>query len=1156
MFALLRRVLPIVLGLLLISLFVWFAGPYFAFAEYRPLESPRARLIAIAVVVAMWAGFGIYKRFRANRASDRLAAAVVQQARTEEPRPSADVVQLRERFEDAVATLKQKRRSGQSLYELPWYVIIGAPGSGKTTALVNSGLQFPLEQRSGKGALRGVGGTRNCDWWFTDEAVFLDTAGRYTTQDSDASADSAGWAEFLALLRKYRKRRPVNGVILTISAQDLMLQGHGAPEGHVEAARRRLLELNRELHIELPVYVMVTKCDLVAGFTEYFDDLNQEGRSQVWGVTFPYELTQKGESQKAYPAEFDALIARLNERVFSRVEEDREVRRRARVFGFPQQMAALRDSLAGFVAEVFDSTRFDQRLLLRGVYFTSGTQEGTPIDRLLGSIGRRFGVAADAVMPPPGRGKAYFIERLLKHVLFAESGLAGVNRRFEFQMAAAQVGAYVAVAAVAILGVILWSISYNRNRNYIEAVGADVAKFREAPVTPDDVGVDAALPRLDAVNAVLASANRYAGDSPLSMRWGLYQGNSLGNAARDAYVRELSGALLPRVEAHLRQRLVDRASEPETLYEYLKAYLMLGDANRLDKDHLAAVLDAEWRGSYAAAPDTADALSKHFKALLGNADKLPEVPLDQARIAQARSTIQQASIPRIIYNLLVLEYADDPRVLRLDVAAGAGSDQVLGMKSGRSLAEPVPALFTKPVFEEVRDENAGKLVSQFNDEYWVWGETRPAVTANARLETDVIDVYEKAYIAAWDRILDDFDVSFQSQQTAGALAILAGPTSPLRGLLRTVDLHTYLAKPPDSAPAKGVIDSAKDRFGRLVDRGKEKIGVPTTVPGAQVTAHFAPIHTLVAGEPGAAPIDRVLVKLQALQQQISPVGQAVGGTNAITAITQSGSGELVKSIRQDAATLPPAVGGLVTRIADRAAGAVRADVRSELETRYQQDVVAQCREIVNDKYPFVTTSAVDVRPEDFGRLFGYGGVFDRFFKEHVEGLADMRRRPWSWKPDASGVPVSSSRAMLAQFEAAQRIRDNYFVPGSTLPQMRFMVTPITMDQATDRFVLEIEGQSMDYRFGPERDYQATWPGPKPGAAAVMFLERGGGRPNIAMQGPWAWQRLVDVAEMKAETDVRYQLTWRRDAHYATVRIEAASIRNPFNKADVQQFRCG
>ena len=161
-----------------------------------------------------------------GRATSSIAA-VVKQSQAGHAQPSAEAVQLRERFEEAVATLKQKRRSGHTLYELPWYMIIGAPGSGKTTALVNSGLNFPLEQRSGKGALRGVGGTRNCDWWFTDEAVLLDTAGRYTTQDSDAGADSAGWSEFLALLRKYRKRRPINGVILAISAQDLMTQEHG-----------------------------------------------------------------------------------------------------------------------------------------------------------------------------------------------------------------------------------------------------------------------------------------------------------------------------------------------------------------------------------------------------------------------------------------------------------------------------------------------------------------------------------------------------------------------------------------------------------------------------------------------------------------------------------------------------------------------------------------------------------------------------------------------------------------------------------------------------------------------------------------------------------------------------------------------------------------
>src|SRR6267143_4829954 len=275
-----RRAFLVVVGFLLLALFVWFAGSYFSFAVYEPLGSTNSRLIAIGLMVLAGIGYYVWKRFRANRAGNQLMAAVVKQSEREQP--GGDALRLREQFENAVATLKQKHRGGHSLYELPWYVIIGAPGSGKTTALVNSGLHFPIEQRPGKGALRGVGGTRNCDWWFTDEAVFLDTAGRYTTQDSDPNSDSEGWKEFLTLLATYRKRRPLNGIVLTISVQDLMTQGDADREAHVEAARRRLNELTQELHVQLPVYLMVTKCDVVPGFTEYFDDLSQEGRAQVW----------------------------------------------------------------------------------------------------------------------------------------------------------------------------------------------------------------------------------------------------------------------------------------------------------------------------------------------------------------------------------------------------------------------------------------------------------------------------------------------------------------------------------------------------------------------------------------------------------------------------------------------------------------------------------------------------------------------------------------------------------------------------------------------------------------------------------------------------------------------------------------------------------
>src|SRR6266513_1375166 len=432
------RTLLVAVGLLLLAVVLWFAGPYFAFADYRPLESVVARLVAIIVLAVGYAIYAQLKQLRSARGNRQLAEGVTQQAGQDaEPAAgrgsSADPAQLRKRFEEAVEALKRSKKKGgaASLYELPWYIIIGPPGAGKTTVLVNSGLNFPLAQKFGKEALRGVGGTRNCDWWFTDQAILLDTAGRYTTQDSNARADAAGWIAFLQLLRKFRGRQPINGVIVAVSATDLLALGEREREQHVAAIRERLDELSRNLRIDVPVYFLVTKCDLVAGFSEFFDELNQDGRAQVWGVTFPIEATESGRAVDSFGAEFDRLLERLQQRVFS-------------------------------------TTEFDRQVLLRGVYFTSGTQEGTPIDRMLGAIARTFGVTSAVPAPSAGRGKAYFIERLLKNVIFNESGLAGVNRRVQLQKIMAQSVAYIACVVALALGALWLLVSYNANASYID----------------------------------------------------------------------------------------------------------------------------------------------------------------------------------------------------------------------------------------------------------------------------------------------------------------------------------------------------------------------------------------------------------------------------------------------------------------------------------------------------------------------------------------------------------------------------------------------------------------------------------------------------------------------------------------------------------------
>ena len=280
-----KDILRIVLygiGLSSLGAVIYFAGPFIAFGDWRPLENHIVRQIAILLLttaVAGIVGLNLFKRRKnAKEIADGIAAA---------DQPVSDEPVLKERMQDALATLKTAsgNKSGY-LYDLPWYVIIGPPGAGKTTALVNSGLKFPLARGATPAAIAGVGGTRYCDWWFTEEAVLIDTAGRYTTQDSDSKADKDSWLAFLDILKKSRSRQPINGVLVAISIEDILTLPKQELALHADAIRMRLLELHQRLKVSFPVYALFTKADLVAGFTEYFAYLGEAGRRQVWGATF------------------------------------------------------------------------------------------------------------------------------------------------------------------------------------------------------------------------------------------------------------------------------------------------------------------------------------------------------------------------------------------------------------------------------------------------------------------------------------------------------------------------------------------------------------------------------------------------------------------------------------------------------------------------------------------------------------------------------------------------------------------------------------------------------------------------------------------------------------------------------------------------------
>jgi type VI secretion system protein ImpL len=307
-------------------------------------------------------------------------------------------------------------------------------------------LRFPFSDQS----LKGIGGTRNLDFWFADEAAIVDTAGRYTSQDSDASADSQGWASLLGQLRANRPKQPINGVIVALGVDELLKTDLAGVDRHATSVRRRLTELRRVLDLSTPIYLLLTKVDLLAGFIEFYDDLDAQGRRAVLGVTLkdPDATPDQSEVLSA----FDRFVSAQGARQAKRLSEEGDATRRSLILGFPAQLASLRSRLARFVNGAFGPG--EPIGMLRGFYFTSGVQEGAPLDRLLSGVAEVYSTAASQ---GSDSGKTYFLNRLLREVVFREAGLVQTGRAAREKQRKQLIGglAAIAVATVVLLGLVV-----------------------------------------------------------------------------------------------------------------------------------------------------------------------------------------------------------------------------------------------------------------------------------------------------------------------------------------------------------------------------------------------------------------------------------------------------------------------------------------------------------------------------------------------------------------------------------------------------------------------------------------------------------------------------------------------------------------------------
>lgn len=1153
-----RWVIPL-LGLIALSLIIWFIGPLLEF-----LVPEGRRWALIIFIFAVWIGYRVFRIIQARRH----AAKVLQSLAADTP-PDPDSVAtaeelaaLRQRMDEALALLKKAKLGGderRNLYELPWYVIIGPPGSGKTTALVNSGLHFPLAAQLGAGAVRGVGGTRNCDWWFTDQAVLLDTAGRYTTQDSHAAVDKAAWLGFLDLLKTQRSRRPIDGAFVAISLSDLLLSSEAERAAHAAAIRLRIQELYTQLGVRFPIYLMLTKLDLVPGFMEFFDSLSKEERAQVWGMTFALDDGKSGDSPLAQlPAELAALEQRLNERLVERLQQERDPARRDLIYGFPQQFAALKESLQGFLEGVFKPNAFEERVLLRGVYFTSGTQEGSPIDRLIGAMAQSMNLDRQHLARQTGTGRSYFIEKLFSAVAFAERGLVGVNPKVERRRKWIARGALAATVALVLVVSTLWIISYRANQAYIAQVDQRVGPVRQdvQSLSPAQRDVLAVLPLLNATRNL-------AGDAPgWAEGLGLYQGDMLEAEAASVYRKLLVAVFAPRLMTRIEEQL-HSGGNSDFLYEGLKAYLMLADSEHYDPDFIKAWITLDWDRTLARdlPPEQRQALTGHLQALFEKHP--PNARLDQRLIDDLRRQLQQLPVAQRVYDRVKrAKLPDGVPDFRLSEAGGRDAALVFTRKSGKPLSEPLSGLFTAKGYRE------GFLLASLNqagtlaEEQWVLGRDQADQQNVASLAADVRRLYFQDYLRQWDALLADIDfVPITSvAQAADVLRILSGPTSPLKKLLVAVAKETDLQQEERLLAAQGQkveggVDQLKQRLGSLL--GQEQAGNPAAVASSEdpVSAHFAELNSLVSkGEGEPAAIDGLLADMNALYVQVSAMVGASG--DALLGEAKNQASAAAARVSLTAERQPPVVQGLVKSVVSSTTNTMMGGVRNQLNAAWVSEVVNVYRQSLSGRYPMSPGSSRDATLEDFGQFFGTGGVMDNYFRKYLQPYVNTSTTTWSWQPGAA-QKLGISPGVLQTFQRASNIRDAFFrSSGGTQPAVRFELKPVAMDANISQFLLDLDGQQLSYDHGPSRPVAMQWP--NPGSIGVVRLSimppSATGRSGITLDGPWAWFRLLEQSDLTATNSPdRFNLRLRVDGASISYELRASSAFNPFKSRVLSGF---
>lgn len=1134
---------------------VWF------FSFVLSLSLWPAAILTVLVVSVIGIAFAVrrYQKFRANRLLESALSEHADHANANiRPDQLPELEEVQREFERAVALLKKsKANEGKGgLYELPWYAIVGPPGAGKSTAIRNSGLSFPYLSERSSGAVQGLGGTRNCDWWFTNESIILDTAGRWSTHDEDRSE----WFSFLKLLKRYRRKHPLNGLIVAVSIADIASFTEDARSNLARKIRDRIDEAGEQLGISLPIYVLLTKCDLLEGFVETFGDLSRAERAQAWGFTLA--LDAPVDLEHAVQAELRTLIASLEQASLARASAARRLSDRERVLAFPRQLGDLDVPISDFITELFKDDVYRETPHFRGLYLTSGTQEGRPFNRLLAKISTALNVATVEDDGGEKRDpKSYFLLDPFQKVMFADKDIAVLSA------AAAQRAWWLrtAITSLLIIGALFMLIaptySWLLNRSLLQSI--ETQSIHTEKYLRNRNARQTISPRLlHNVSNTLETLRFYEMDGPPpGYRAGMYAGSAMIQPLADTHARLFRGGVLTNVGAAMvteLRGLVRRyegteapppPDEHSRFSRLLRGYLLitspqeanqpsLDDAMRSDLAALIQDIWAEMAGfsstqKQAIAPD----IDAYLKAL--SRDLSLAIPRDAKLVGEVRSVMSRASSVDLAIDTMLASF--DGPTYDIDVRKIVGNS----VKS-ITAEEKVRGGFTRKAWEEFFAKEFGSEVGAGVPNAWVLnvGTTDIAATKTSALRTR----YLERYVEAWMSFVQGLKVTAprgQKEALSQLQELSRGTPPPLSRLFSEIASQTTLFDAPAEVAApkeeQGVVASVRS----ALTREREETGEGHTVELPPIETVSRPFASFLAfaGEGEGAPTkladySRQLVGIRdALQTELESPGEA----NVLRMRIQDARTSVQGMLAEEDAATRGILENLLWPPIEGASASYGHSEAKRIAQAWCDEVVSVYDRTLHGRYPFAKGGR-DASIDDVVSFFQQNeGTVSRFFDASLSGMVSRRGDSYSYNTQLGRRTGRVFSSQLIDFLGRAREVDGAFGGGQPNVQFEIRLRPNTK-VAVQSF--EVGGERIEYHNGPEKWQRLSWPGKSPSKGARLEARGAGGlRTSLDLDGDWGFFRLIERGIVSATAEGSFRVTWSMPGHD----IELAAEIRPVQK---------